>query len=94
MHQSRIKHYKFKDAQKLPTQASKEFSDTYSDSTVIIETTPIEKHSDTTEKDERMHSMIQNEQEQQKSFLDLTKINLKPPEKEMMELENRIRLSQ
>jgi hypothetical protein len=46
---------------KVPTQARKEFSDTYSVSTVIIETNLIEKHSDTTEKDERMHSMIQNE---------------------------------
>jgi hypothetical protein len=44
---------------KVPTQARKEFSDTYSVSTVIIETNPIEKHSDTTEMDERMHSMIQ-----------------------------------
>ena len=78
---------------KVPTQARKEFSDTYSVSTVIIETNLIEKHSDTTEKDERMHSMIQNEQEQQKPFLDLAKINSKPPEKELMELENRIRLS-
>jgi hypothetical protein len=76
---------------KLPTQARKEFSDTYSVSTVIIETNPIEKYSDTTEMDERMHSMIQNEQEQQKPFLDLAKINSKPPEKELMELENRIR---
>jgi hypothetical protein len=79
---------------KVPTQARKEFSDTYSVSRVIIETSPIVKHSDTTEKDERMHSMIQNEHEQKKPFLDLTKINPKPPEKELMELEIRIRLSQ
>ena len=67
---------------KVPTQARKEFSDTYSVSRVIIETSPIVKHSDTTEKDERMHSMIQNKNEQQKPFLDPTKINPKPPEKE------------
>jgi hypothetical protein len=34
------------------------------------------------------------EEEQQKPFLDLTKINPKPPKKELIELENRIRLSQ
>jgi hypothetical protein len=40
---------------KVPTQARKEFSDTYSVSRVIIETSPIVKHSDTTEKDERRY---------------------------------------